>query len=351
MLQHTLERLYLCSMKQLTLLLAFVLLASCHTNKGKDPAAPAHRGIYHWKTTYNPSQWERDWMKEHKIDRLYVKLFDVEPGAKHGYDDWSMVPVATTSFRQKLPKELDVVPVVYITVEAIRALEQSSDYNLSSRYAEMMVTRIERMMAEHWGGTLKEVQFDCDWTWNTRDVYFMLCQRVKSILHEKGIRLSGTLRLHQLSQVGYDYESEDDEIPFDRSLLMCYNTGRIGDANIKNSILDFNDVTPYLKRYKKDFLPCCDVAYPVYGWGVAFDEEGYFVRLINSHTLAEGNAWKEAPVRQAAIREDWGEAEDIVKTQTALPMLDNKHTTILFHLDSLNLSKYSHEEIETFYSR
>ena len=342
---------YFCSMKKLALLLGIVLLASCQTEKDKDPVAPAHRGIYHWKTTYNPSQWEREWMRKHKVDRLYVKLFDVEPGVKHGYDDWSMVPVATTVFRQKLPREMEVVPVVYITVDAIRAMGQSSDYAVTSRYAQMLVTRIESMMAEHWDGTLKEVQLDCDWTWSTRAEYFKFCWWVKRILHEKGIRLSGTLRLHQLSQVGQYYEFDGGAIPFDRSLLMCYNTGRIGDVNIQNSILDFNDVTPYLQRYNGDSLPCCDVAYPVYGWGVAFDEEGYFVRLINSHTLAEGKAWKDAPVQQAAIREDWGEPEDIVKTQAALPKLDNEHTTILFHLDSLNLSKYSHEDIETFYSR
>lgn len=45
-------------------------------------------------------------MKDHKVDRLYIKLFDVEVGEKAGEPDWKMVPVATTVFKQKLPGEI-----------------------------------------------------------------------------------------------------------------------------------------------------------------------------------------------------------------------------------------------------
>ena len=333
--------------KLVIVLLFIAMLSGCGGEK-KPGEGPAHRGIYHWKTTYDPSEWELQWMKKHKVDRLYVRLFDVEPGADNGYDDWSMVPVATTRFNQALPEDIDVVPVVYITVDAIRALEKSTDYCLSWRYAKMLVDRIESMMAAHWDGELREVQLDCDWTSSTRAIYFELCHEVKERLSEKNIILSGTLRLHQLNQVGPRGLLYGEELPFDRLLLMCYNTGRLQDLNTENSILDFNDVKPYLDRYHYYNLPNCDMAYPIYGWGVVFDEQGNFVKLINSHHLTplpdSIDGWM-------YVRKEWGRKDDIVKTQKALPELDSEHTTILFHLDSLNLANYRYEDIETFYSR
>ena len=90
----------------LWLLAATLLLTACG-DKTKPQTPSAHRGVYHWKTTYDPTDWEKQWMKDHKVDRLYIKLFDVEVGEKAGEPDWKMVPVATTVFKQKLPKEMD----------------------------------------------------------------------------------------------------------------------------------------------------------------------------------------------------------------------------------------------------
>ena len=333
-------------------------MVSCLPNNGGRHTAPAHRGVYHWKTTYNPSQWELEWMTQHKIDRLYIKLFDIEPGAKNGYDDWSIVPVATTRFKQKLPKEIEVVPVVYITTDALRILAQDFYWSAEASYAELIVKRIEDMMKEHYEGRVKEVQLDCDWTEKTQNEWFAFCRKVRRLLHERGMTLSGTVRLHQMrllesppeemqdgSEMAADwvFDEQNPGVPFDRSLLMCYNTGRLQDPKTKNSILDFNDAEPYLRQCGNECMQYCDVAYPVYGWGVEFDESGRFVRLINSHDLP--------PEAAQSIREEWGETEDIKQMQKALPKLDKDHTTVLFHLDSLNLSKYSHDEIEAFYSR
>ena len=124
---------------------------------------------------------------------------------------------------------------------------------------------------------------------------------------------------------------------------MCYNTGRLQDPRTDNSILDFNDVKPYLKQYPLDSLPRTDVAYPVYGWGVMFYKLGGFKRLVNSRNMPSKS--------NDSVRVEWGEPGEIGKTQRALPILDDNRTTILYHLDSLNLSRYSHEDIEAFYSR
>lgn len=282
-------------------------------------------------------------MKDHKVNKLYIKLFDVEAGDNADEPDWKMVPVATTVFKQKLPKEMDVIPVVYITVDAIRALD--GDYWSCSWYARRVVKRINDMMDEHYEGTIKEVQLDCDWTQQTERTYFMFVREIKSML-DSGITISGTLRLHQLREVNHptrDRWSVSDSIPFDRSMLMCYNTGRLQDRKTKNSILDFDDVEPYLRQYTPTELPRTDVAYPVYTWGVDFDDEGNFVRLVNSRQIIEEKCHN--------LRVEWGEPREIRKTQRALPVLDSFHTIILYHLDSLNLSRYNYEDIEEFYSR
>ena len=338
-------------MKRFTyLLLVAALLVSCGHDKG---LPSAQRGVYHWKTTYDPTEWEKEWMKEHRVGRLYVKLFDVVTGEEANEPDWKMVPEATTMFKQKLPADMDVVPVVYITVDAIRALDNDGWFwDNTDLYARLLVKRIDAMMAEHYDGTVHEVQLDCDWTAKTEAVYFQLVRNMKDLLHERDITLSGTLRLHQLHEVACPHEDRwgrTDSIPFDRSLLMCYNTGRLQAPDTRNSILDFDDVEPYLKQYSPDSLPRTDVAYPVYGWGVEFDKQGKFQRLINSRQLPEN--LRSQQKRDVTIREEWGEPGEIRRTQRALPVLDNPHTTILYHLDSLNLSRYSYEDVEAFYSR
>jgi len=335
-------------MKRLSILsLAFLALWACGSKQDIAPAATAsHRGVYHWKTTFNPTAWEKQWMKDHKVDRLYVKLFEVESGENAGKREWKMVPVATTSFPQKLPADMEVIPVVYITVDAIRTLDADYWSSDAETYAKLIVDRIDDMMSEHYGDSVREVQLDCDWTPQTEHAYFTLAKEIKNRLKGRGVLLSGTLRLHQLREVEHPTQGSwgrGDSLPFDRSMLMCYNTGRLQDPATRNSILDFADAEPYLKQYKSRFLPRTDVAFPVYGWGLEFDKNGAFRRIVNPYRLPEE--------KSGNLREEWGEPGQIRKVRQALPALDSLHTIVLYHLDSLNLSRYSHEDIEEFYSR
>lgn len=288
-------------------------------------------------------------MADHHVDKMYIRLFDVERGIDAGYADWNMVPTATTRFLQPLPADIDVVPVVYITVDAIRTLNLARDKaHLVDTYARLIVKRIDEMMTEHWGFPVREVQLDCDWTTHTKTLYFALAQAIKTQLNLKGITLSATLRLHQL-RIMEQATPDLDVLPFDRTLLMCYNTGRLQDPLTNNSILDIDDVMPYLKQYHSDSLPSTDVAYPVYGWGVEFDREGNFRKIVHSQNLEQSITLADS--NNVVIREEWGNAKDIKKVQQSLPTLDIDHTTILYHLDSFNLSHYSYEDIEKFYSR
>ncbi len=282
------------------------------------------RGIYHWKTTFNPTQYELQWLKDHHVQRLYLHLFDVVPGeCEEGAE-----PVATTRFLQPLPDGMEIVPVVYIANEVMRDMDWSS--LLASRIAERVMA-----MAACNGFEVKEVQVDCDWTQRSEDNFRYFCWNLRDDLHARGVALSTTVRLHQV-------DTTLSDLPVDGKVLMLYNTGDLRSRQTRNSILDYNDVEPYLNRLTPEVMDSMGLAWPVFGWGAVFDENGRFQRIVSSPHL-NGDSL-------SRLREEWGEASTIRRVQQALPR-QGAHVTVLYHLDSLNLSKYSFDEIEEFYSR
>ncbi len=301
-------------------LLAALALASC--SGGDEPV----RAIYHWKTTFNPTQYELQWLRDHRVQRLYLRLFDVDV-CGYSPEDGNAAPIATTRFLQPLPDDMEIVPVIYITNEAMGRM-------WGYRVAELIAERVAKM-ADCNGFELKELQVDCDWTERTRSDYYYFCRSLRECLHEKNIRLSSTVRLHQV-------DTSLADLPVDGRVLMVYNTGDLRSPQTANSILDYSDVKPYLRRIDASMLDSMDFAWPVFGWGVAFDANGRFQRLVSSSALGADTS--------ASLREEWGRVDDIQRVQRHLPAC-GRHTTILYHLDSLNLSKYTYDEIETIYSR
>ena len=275
------------------------------------------RSVYHWKTAFDPTQYELDFLHEHQVQRLYLRLFDVDLN-----QDGEPVPIATTRFMQPLPDDIEVVPVVYITNEAIGC-------NIS--FYEVMVERVMKM-AECNGFEVKELQVDCDWTESNRYDFKWFCEGLKELLHEKGIRLSATVRLWQI-------DSTLAQLPADATTLMLYNTGDLRSAKTRNSILDYKDAKPYLQRMKSSMMESMSVAWPLYGWGVAFDEAGQFTNLVSSAAMGSDNSGR--------LRIEWGEMEQMRLARQALP--DKPREVILYHLDSLNLSRYSYEDIEELF--
>jgi hypothetical protein len=165
------------------------------------------------------------------------------------------------------------------------------------------------------------------------------------ILSKDGIILSGTIRLHQLDEATY---------PFDKGVLMVYNTGSFKNPNTKNSILDYDDVYKYFsveKRIQKflqareENCPVIEVAYPTFGWGVVFDENRKFDRLVSNpeaHRLEEGET----------IRFEMGIYSDIMKVKSLVEstIAPTRCGHILYHLDSENLNRYKSHEIEDIYN-
>ena len=302
--------------------------------KNSETGNERFNGIYYWKTTFELNESEEQFLNEQQISRLYLRLFDVVPAdmTRPSDYDFEAVPNATLTFREPIPEGVEIVPVVYITIDALRLINKSTN-----DYAGLITERILNMADFHDMGPVKEVQLDCDWTQQTQDGYFAFCQAVKDKLEPYGIQLSCTIRLWQLACTCP---------PVDRGVLMLYNTGNITNPNTQNSILNLNDVKAFLKG--QPYGLHLDFAYPTYSWYVWFRDDAY-VGLL--HSLPENDTLVKAGdvVRYESVGFNELQGLDSLM-HLRMPEADNA-SIILYHLDSANLSNYSTDEIRQIYSR
>lgn len=341
-------------------------LTSCSHNKQLVPDDVRHRSVYYWKTTFNITREDSLFLEKHKIDRIYLRMFDVDVHYNESVDSLAAVPIATVRFKSAKPDSIEIVPTVFITLEALKKHEYNED-----KLAALIVKRVLNMCSYNDLGPVREVQFDCDWTNSTREMYDNLCNTAKKILHEKGIALSGTIRLHQIEQAQY---------PFDKGVLMLYNTGAIKNPGTSNSIIAYADVKKYLgvkarvemfNKSRKGNCPVIDFAYPTFCWGVAFNDKGKFdgiipmmnfdeipqlekvkedtYRVIESVELSYGKN-KIALHKGGTVRAEFSRFREIMKVKGLVgSTLGNAGSNIIYHLDSSNLSKYESNEIEKIF--
>ena len=301
-------------------------------NVAAEQRSPAN-GIYYWKTTFSLNEAEKAFLKDHEVKRLYLRLFDVTPdneGVNINGFVYDVIPNATITFSQAVPEGLEIIPVVYITVDALRKMA-----GREAEFAQLITERVMHIADFHELGIIKEVQLDCDWTQLTQESYFALCEKISEQLRKLGVQLSCTIRLWQLSLPAP---------PVDRGVLMLYNTGAMASMNTANSILDINDVKPYLKN--KTYALPLDYALPTYEWYVWFRNgqyQGLLHQFNDSLELQPGDS----------IRHEQVTFDEIMEVKQAVTNQQETQSTsiILYHLDSANLSKYSNNEIDQMYSR
>lgn len=316
---------------------------------------------YFWKTVFTLNDAELKFLKRHNVERIYLRMFDVVTDPFADNEAEKTVPNAsvridnaTYNMLTSSMSDMEFVPVVYITLDALKAMSESEDILASN-----IVTRVKNM--SHYNGlpNVSEIQLDCDWTKSTEQSYFNLCDSVRKYILEDslGWDLSSTVRLHQLS---------GRVPPVDRGVLMVYNTGSFDNPDADNSIIDYKDVEPYLKRLPSYPLHL-DVAYPTYSWQLLFRGRK-FAGLLNGVDLSDTSRFEQSgsnrykalcdfPIKNRLIRQgdiirqEKSEAQDILRTKDMIEKcLNGKiHSNIIYHLDSLNLSTYKFNEIETLF--
>ena len=348
-------------MKQIiSIICLFAALISCRQNSSSPvPAVESttmnNNGIYFWKTRFNLNDYELDFLRKHEISRIYVKMFDVALQNESPQDTLSLIPIATTRFECPFPEDIEIIPTVYITYEALSYLN-AKDWKVVKSYTDRILTRIYAMSSFHEINHIKEVQFDCDWTSGTYYTYQSMCEHAKYQLNKKGIQFSITLRLHQMHLPGYYFPHAD------RGVLMLYNTGAFKNPNTVNSILTYNDAEPYIRRHEVPFP--VDYAYPTYSWSLLFRNDKFkcIVRNVDltDSTLFQKSDYNKFTVRKDTlignlelmrgdiIRHEESDFKEIERVKSDLSrshdMKNSRH--IIYHLDSTNLSNYTDDEIK-----
>ena len=300
-------------------LLSTLLMTGCNSNT---IVQPSKRAVYLWTTQINMDSTKLQFLKSHDISRMYVRFFDVVLD-----EQGNATPNATARFVTPLPKNMDIVPTVFLMPECLRGDRQ--------QLAKQIVNRVIQMCETNDVTGVKEMQIDCDWTSSTRQAYHRFMATMLKLCHARGINLSSTIRLHQLAQT---------PPPADRGVLMMYNTGNVADINCHKPILDMRDAAPYLKHLKSYKLPL-STAYPVFAWRVLFRGR-QFVGIIHSDDEYPLLPTDSICTRQPSMA-DITDAIKAVDQRRA----DANNEIILFDLNNNNMKTFNTYKYEEIYNR
>lgn len=279
--------------------LLLIVLSSCNSRESLND----ENAVYYWRTEWRLDSLERSFLSRYDVRRVFCRYFDV---VIDDTDDSDPHPNATISFVDSVPSDLEIIPTVYITEACMHRRHEG--------LAEKVVRRLVQMNETHDVVGVKEIQMDCDYTVQSRQLYYDFLADVRRIAADHGLRLSTTIRLHQLSM---------PVPPVDYGVLMIYNTGDPRRFEERNPILDLRDVQPYL-HYLDDYQLPLAAAYPVYEW----------VRTISGvHITHEV------------------EADEILNVKSAVEAErdDLRHTILLYHLDADNIQRYENETFDAIY--
>lgn len=295
-------------------LLSIGLTLSCSKPK---PMPTTMRSVYYWSTTLNMDSVKTAFMRNYDISRMYIRYFDVVAD-----QSGRAVPNATLKFATDVPQGIDIVPTVFVMPECLRQDR--------SRLASLIVKRVVQMNETNDVYNVKEIQIDCDWTQSTRQLYAEFMQAMMRECHSRHLKLSSTIRLHQLAQT---------PPPADRGVLMMYNTGDATDIRCHKPILDMHDAAPYLPRLN-DYKLKLSTAYPIFTWRILF-RGGRFVGFIHND-----GEYPILPSDSIALRQP--SAADIIEAVNVIGIRrpDANNEIILFDLNNHNINRLKHKDYE-----
>ncbi len=312
------------------------------------------RAIYYWKSSESKlTAYETDFLKKHRIQKVYVKLFEIDVQNEKG-----AIPISKTQLQWSMNKTIEVVPVVFIRNTVFKHTNESELRQL----ADNILFLIDKKRMEQFHDiSFKEIQIDCDWTIQTAHRYHEFLRLLKAKMEHQ--KLSATLRLYP-----FKYSKEMGVLPVDEAVLMCYNLIPPLQAGQRNSILNINELDKYLQG-ATNYPRTTTVALPVFSW-VHVYKNFNFIDLVQTNTaelkpyLSKTKGKFYTVVKDVKINGMLLRKGDQVKLEavTAQQIINAKQRLIkhqhgsslrqltLFHLDEEQLKQYSYEDIEAFYS-
>lgn len=273
-----------------------LLLSACAKQSPVEPS----NAVYFWRTEFRLDSTEWTFLSRYQISTIYCRYFDVV------MNDTTPIPNATLAFADTIPAGVAFVPTVYITEDCMHQWHEG--------LARKIVDRVVQMNATNDIRGIVELQMDCDYTDRSRRHFYTFLEQVRSEARRHGMRLSVTIRLHQLQMPAP---------PADYGVLMLYNTGDPRNFEQRNPILDHRDVEPYMRHLPDYPLPLA-AAYPVYRW----QRQMQGVRI--EHTV---------------------EASEILGVKKMVESMrpDLSRRIIVYHLDEENINRYDNDTYEAIF--
>lgn len=319
------------------------------------------RAFYFWKSNNSISTEEAKHLKDQEVRKLYVKLFEVDYTETRGNFPYEKNRLSHYTFDDL--DSVTIVPTIFIK----NSIFQYNDEKSLDQLADNIVFLIDKYSKSEYNEKnnifdYKEIQIDCDWTKTTKDKYFYLLKKIKSL---SGKELSCTLRLYP-----YKYPEIMGVPPVDKVTLMCYNLIKPLTKKTKNSILDIDELKKYLTE-RKSYPVHIDVALPVFYWTQLYQNNRFAGLLDLNENDIQSFAKSTEPLWYQIGKDtsfNYGEtylkvgdqvkceevkASEINEAITLIKKyvdLDASTTISLFDLDENTFKHYTDEEISGFYS-
>lgn len=303
--------------------------------------------FYYWRTVFSLSDNEMATISKFNTKKLYLRYFDIDK------KNDSILPIAAVIFKNKLPDNINFTPVVFITNRTFT--------NLSTIQAQIMAENIiKKIKSISLDNKIKfnAIQIDCDWSDNTKTLYFFFLKELKKLLPES-TTLSCTVRLHQIK-----YAYKTGVPPVDETVLMFYNMGKLNNSET-NSIYNKEDALKYVS-YIKYYPLKMSYALPLFGW-IAHYRNNKAVNLSAKQTIFESDHLAhlkkiengfivESSFLHKGIYYKEGDELKLERLsesellEAAKLLSDNstadKHEIIFFDLDEHNLKTHQHETLK-----
>ncbi|WP_293885267.1 MULTISPECIES: hypothetical protein [unclassified Sphingobacterium] len=310
-------------------------------------------GFYFWKTVFQLDTVENRALEEIKAQSIYVRIMDID------FDPSGVqaVPISPITFTQPVPKEQQVIPVVFVNQRIFTEMDSLQIRGLANKIVPFIVAKIKQAGKENF----KELQLDCDWTKTSRDKFFYLLTYLQQLPALKDILVSSTLRLHQVKNI-----VTSGVPPVRKVMLMCYNMGNLRQFGPQNSIINQKDLKTYLSGTLHNYPIEMDIALPIFQWFVVFRNNNYIgiSKHISEEEIKDASLFTHNPntnlyiltkdlpkanlKKDDIIRFESVNQEDLLQTAKFLKgeLKGKEHRIIFYHLDQATLANHSNAELQ-----
>jgi hypothetical protein len=328
----------------LTVILTSLAFLSCNKKQ------IVNTSFYYWKTVYHNNTSEMQRFNALHCRKIYLRIMDVDASDK------GPIPVSSISFKSPIPDSVEVIPVVFIVNNVLKAQSNQQLNDLAAKIVRYATGKLKQADKQNF----KEIQIDCDWTKTTRDQYFYLLTKIKANPALADKKLSTTLRLHQLKN-----QISSGIPPVDRVMLMCYNMGNLRKYGDQNSILEQGELEKYVGKNLSIYPMPVDVGLPLFTWAVVFRQKQYagIAKRLDQNQLLQTANFNSIGNNLYLLNKDLPalglKRNDEVRWERLTPeqlkdaaqyiagfIQSNPVNIIYFHLDELVLKQYTNEDLE-----